>query len=105
MKVSETLRFIAKTIPHTEDRLRYSWGEWEGRDGSIFICDNLDGFDNDHGDPEAEYGRVAKNFLFELGMPCGLRSFNYVPDGVERQQARVEWLLFAADIAEEWELS
>ena len=103
MKVSQTLRFIAKAIPQTEDRLRYGYslGEWEGIDGSIFICDNLDSFDADQ---DSEDGGIAKDFLYVLGMPCGVDVFDYVPSGVERQEARVQWLLFAADIAEEWGL-
>lgn len=100
--IPEALRYVAETIPQREDQLVFdkSYQSWYGAGNtSIYICDNLDRLDNDG---KSTVGAKARDFLHELGMGYGFSVFSDIPAGVERQRARVEWLLFAADIAEEW---
>ena len=90
---------VAETIPQREDQLVFEEDGYYGTGNtSVYICDNLDRLDEDN---DAEDSTRAKDFLHHLGMPYGFCVFSHVPDGVERQRARVECLLFAAYIAEQ----
>lgn len=102
MNIAQALRHVAKTIPQRRSQLDVDRDcqDWYALgNASIYICTNLNRLDNGS---ESTVGAKARDFLHELGMGYGFSVFSDVPAGVERQRARVEWLLFAADIAEEW---
>ena len=103
MKVSEVLRQAADEIPQHEDELRSDRvgdriGESYGLTESVYICDNIRRI------LKTGWGETSDTaeFLEELGMGCGFHVFHHIKAGVERQAARVAWLLFAADLADEW---
>ncbi len=110
--VAEILRDCAYGLPCEEDSEVALLDDVEmARTGSPFICDHLDRM--------AEMPEVqaivahARIFLRELGMNSGMAEFlitdedcnNEVLDieyTTEHQTLRAWWLLFAADLAEEW---
>ena len=108
---AEILRDCAYGLPCEEDsEVALLDGVEMARTGSPFICDHLDRM--------AEMPEVqavvahARIFLRELGMGTGMAEFLVTDeDGnqglgyeytVEHQTLRAWWLLFAADLAEEW---
>ncbi len=106
---AEILRDCAYGLPCEEDSEVALLDDVEmARTGSPFICDHLDRMVE--GAEEQLY--VAREFLHELGMGVGLAEFLVDnEDGnqglgfqhtVKQQALRAWWLLFAADLAEEW---
>lgn len=104
--VVEILRDCAYGLPIEEDSEHGLFGD-KARRSSPFICDHLDNmlFYEDVDTTE------AKEFLIELGMPTGIKSFLMEHEachpittkyGERHQLARAAWLFFAADLAEEW---
>jgi hypothetical protein len=88
MSIAETLRELAPVVGRS-----YGDGNWH----SEYICDTLQWLADDGGD--------ATRFLCSLGMRTGInaqREFLGFPEGPERQAVRYCWMMFAADIAEEW---
>ena len=110
--VAEILRDCAYGLPCEEDSEVALLDDVEmARTGSPFICDHLDRM------TEMPEVRVvvahARSFLRELGMNSGMAEFLITDEDrdneelgieytVEHQILRAWWLLFAADLAEEW---
>jgi hypothetical protein len=110
--VAEILRDCAYGLPCEEDsEVALLDGVEMVRTGSPFICDHLDRM--------AEMPEVqavvadARIFLRELGMNSGMAEFLITDEDrgneglgidytIEHQTLRAWWLLFAADLAEEW---
>ncbi len=106
---AEILRDCAYGLPCEEDsEVALLDGVEMARTGSPFICDHLDRMVE--GAEEQLY--IARSFLRELGMGTGMTEFLVDDeDGnqglgfnhtVKQQTLRAWWLLFAADLAEEW---
>ncbi len=84
MKVSETLRRLARSLPNTHDGSMSK--------ASPYICDRL------HGNP------VALSYLWKLGMGCGMAAFGPSTFGefsARQMHERKAWLMFAADLWDE----
>lgn len=106
---AEILRDCAYGLPREEGSKDALLDDMEmARTGSPFICDHLDRMVE--GAEEQLY--IARSFLHELGMGAGITEFLVDDeDGnrslgfnhtVKQQTLRAWWLLFAADLAEEW---
>ena len=108
MTIANTLRLCAG---HMEPLLTDPGGHHIGR--SSFICDNLIATKL-YGDLYSDRaGDKARRFLCALGMGSGFSVFSYATQEGEQPvgycgcylshiEARVCWLHFAADLAEEW---
>lgn len=110
--VAEILRDCAYGLP-CEERSEVALLDdvEEPRIGSPYICDHLDHMAKM---PEVQAIVVhARIFLRELGMNRGMAEFLVIGEDhnndeigidytVEHQTLRAWWLLFAADLAEEW---
>jgi hypothetical protein len=106
-KIAEALRYVAEIIPRTKR---------EAVDRSPYICDLVDDIRSSFHPGDAEHAqciRRAHDFLHFLGMGSGLCEF--VDNGramsglsplpyAKAQNLRITWLLFAADLAEEWKV-
>ncbi len=104
--IADTLRECAYGLPIEENSFDGVFGG-KARTGSPYICDNLERIDSTNG---GDNGAKAALFLRELGMGRGYGEFmteddyRYITFNYSRkhQFARAAWLLFAADLAEEW---
>jgi hypothetical protein len=107
---AEILRDCAYGLPREEDSKDALLDDMEmARTGSPFICDHLNRMVEV---AEEQQLYVAREFLHELGMGVGMAEFLVDDeDGnqgfgfnrtVKQQTLRAWWLLFAADLAEEW---
>jgi hypothetical protein len=94
MKTSAVLRVVADTLPMTRT-------QWDGGTTSRFICDHLTGA---FPVAAALHDRMnAKSFLLSLGMGTGHYVFGASDYFSEKEQhERRAWLLFAADVYDEW---
>lgn len=107
--IAEILRNCAYGLPIERDSETSLLEEEQARTTSPFICDNL-GYMRDHGECNYSQSLKTQNFLYELGMPNNFSAFKLPQDQgvygldytVEHQTLRAWWLLFAADLAEEW---
>jgi len=117
--IAEILRDCAYGLPNEESSdISLLTGKQNVRTTSPYICDHIDRMTYEDGclaRRQAEI-REAHNFLKELGMGAGLSEFLtegeshkryddpscYLEYGVEHQTMRAVFLLFAADLAEEW---
>ncbi len=109
--VAEILRDCAYGLPCEEDsEVALLDGVEMVRTGSPYICDHLDRMAKT---PEVQtIVAHAHIFLRELGMGTGLAEFFIADEDrnkglgidytIEHQTLRAWWLLFAADLAEEW---
>jgi hypothetical protein len=90
----DILRAVAAGIPKDEPI--------KGK--SRYICDMIFGIESKYLDDKFTQGQKlkAKLFLFRLGMGASMTEFSEFLDGKERQFVRVTFLLFAADLADEW---
>lgn len=80
MRISEQLREVALQLP----------GIFIHGDMSPYICDNL----------VFPYSYSSLEFLRDLGMGSGTHEFSEF--GSEQMNVRKAWLMFAADLADEW---
>lgn len=108
---AEILRDCAYGLPNADDSDVCILSETgEPRTTSPFICDHLDRMDDDSHYRGIGAVAHARIFLRELGMGTGMAEFISVHDslgftyGVEHQTMRAVFLLFAADLAEEWDV-
>lgn len=85
-KIAKTLRTIAPHVLRSRVRLNRDVGMHVS-----YICDHL---------LWEPLGREAGAFLQSLGMGNNLEQFSEFD--ADRQEVRYCWLMFAADIAEEW---
>lgn len=118
-QIAEILRDCAYGLPYEESSdIALLTGEQGTRTHSPYICDHLDHMaynDFGFGVYRTEVNK-SHAFLAELGMGVGLSEFltedeshkryndpnGYLKYGVEHQTMRAVFLLFAADLAEEW---
>jgi hypothetical protein len=119
--VAETLRLVAAHLP----RVRADEGnsaDGYGRAKSPYICDTLGvargaWIDNEYAPDwnQADIGPTwqheAHSFLVDLGMGTGKTVFSrHDPRALtdaeyaDAQERRVAWLIFAADLAKEWDV-
>jgi len=108
--IAEILRACAYLLPDEEGSFTSLLDGKHAPSGSAYICDNLDFMLSGL---EYAWDDVinAKLFLDELGMSRDYGEFKTQRDyhdglycGVEHQTMRAVFLLFAADLAEEWDV-
>ena len=116
-QIAEILRDCAYGLPYEEcSDISLLDNDQRTRTHSPYICDHLDRMAEDTISSYRTEVAKAHNFLEELGMGTGLSEFlteeeshkryddpnNYFKYTVKHQTMRAVFLLFAADLAEEW---